>query len=435
MPFRIRKKLVSFIFNQIVRIMKEEKIYIIGAGLSGLIAALELEKAGFSPVILESTDRIGGRMKTDIVDGFLLDQGFQVLNTAYPEAKNYLDFKALNLKTFDPGAVIFEGKETYIISDPMRNPLKIVGMAFSKVGTFMDKVKMFTLTQELKKKTNEAIFNGPSIPTEQYLREYGFSERIITAFFKPFFRGIFLEKQLNTSSRMFEFIFKMFALGNAAVPEKGMGEIPAMVHRQLIQTQINFNSPVEKVEGKTIYLSGGKKLEADRIIIAVQPDRVMKQLEGQFAPAHSVINLYFSTQKSFLARPMIGLVPGDSLINNIVYMDDVSKAYSRNGRALLSVSVLDTNLGEKELVKAVQAELESISGIKAEYFKFIKAYHISYALPNLEDLKYNIPITECKITDHVYLAGDYLLNASINAAMTSGRTAAEAVVFSYMPTH
>jgi protoporphyrinogen oxidase len=416
--------------------MEKEKIYIIGAGLSGLIAALELEKAGFSPIILESSDRIGGRMKTDSVDGFLLDHGFQVLNTAYPEAKKYLDFQALRLKTFDPGAVIFEGKDSYIITDPMRNPLKIVGMAFSRVGTFLDKMKMFTLTQELKKKSNEDIFKEPSVPTHQYLKDYGFSNQIIANFFKPFFRGIFLEKHLNTSSRMFEFIFRMFALGQAAVPEMGMGEIPEMIRRQLRSTQIYFNSPVEKVEGKTIHLRNGETLEADRIIIAVQPDQVMKQLQGQFSAAHNVINLYFTTQKSFLSRPMIGLVPGDNhLVNNIVYMDDVSRAYSSNGRALLSVSVLESDLGEKDLVKAVQAELEAISGIKATYFKFVKAYFIPHALPSLEDLRYSIPMTECKITDHVYLAGDYLLNGSINAAMTSGRTAAEAVVHSYMPTY
>jgi protoporphyrinogen oxidase len=416
--------------------MEKEKIYIIGAGLSGLIAALELEKAGFSPIILESSDRIGGRMKTDSVDGFLLDHGFQVLNTAYPEAKKYLDFQALRLKTFDPGAVIFEGKDSYIITDPMRNPLKIVGMAFSRVGTFLDKMKMFTLTQELKKKSNEDIFKEPSVPTHQYLKDYGFSNQIIANFFKPFFRGIFLEKHLNTSSRMFEFIFRMFALGQAAVPEMGMGEIPEMIRRQLRSSQIYFNSPVEKVEGKTIHLRNGETLEADRIIIAVQPDQVMKQLQGQFSAAHPVINLYFTTQKSFLSRPMIGLVPGDNhLVNNIVYMDDVSRAYSSNGRALLSVSVLESDLGEKDLVKAVQAELEAISGIKAAYFKFVKAYFIPHALPSLEDLRYSIPMTECKITDHVYLAGDYLLNGSINAAMTSGRTAAEAVVHSYMPTY
>ena len=416
--------------------MEDQKIYIIGAGISGLVAAIELEKAGFTPVILESSGEIGGRMKTDNVDGFLLDHGFQVLNTAYPEAKKYLDYGQLHLKNFDPGAVIFDEKESYIITDPLRNPLKIVGMAFSKVGTFLDKVKMFTLTQELKKKSNEEIFNEPSVPTLQYLKNYGFSDLVITNFFKPFFRGIFLEKHLNTSSRMFEFIFKMFSLGNAAVPAKGMGEIPKMLRSQHSKTQIFFNSPVKQVMGKSIHLANGDILEADRIIIATQPDHVMPQLQGQFPPAQKVINLYFSLQRSFMARPMIGLLAGEGhLVNNLVFMDDVSDAYSPKDRSLLSVTVLETTLSEKELIKAVQAELELISGVKADYFKFLKSYYINYALPAVDDLKYSIASTECKITDHVYLAGDYLLNGSINAAMTSGRIAAEAVIHSYMRTH
>ena len=425
----------AFIYVPKDKHMEEKKIYIVGAGLSGLIAALELEKVGFAPILLEATDRVGGRMKTDEIDGFRLDHGFQVLNTAYPEAKKYLDYKALSLKNFDPGAVIFDGVDSYVITDPLRSPLKIVGMAFSKVGTFLDKVKMFALTQELKKKSNEEIFSEPSVPTHQYLKEYGFSDQIISNFFKPFFRGIFLEKHLNTSSRMFEFVFKMFSLGNAAVPEKGMGEIPEMIKKQLSSSRIYFNSPVKAVEGNTITLETGEQLTADRIIIAVQPDRVMKQLQGQFPPPRKVANLYFSTQKSFLARPMIGLYPGDHLVNNIVFMDDVSKAYSTNGRALLSVTVLESDLPEKELIKAVQLELEQLSGVKAEYFKHVKSYYIPYALPQVDDLKYSIPYTEAKVFDQVYLAGDDLLNGSINAAMTSGRIAAEAVIHSFMPTH
>lgn len=416
--------------------MKDQKIYIIGAGLSGLVAALELEKAGFSPIILESTDKVGGRMKTDQVDGFLLDHGFQVLLTSYPEVKKYLNLPALNLKTFDPGAVIFDEKDSYIISDPLKNPLKVVGMAFSRVGTFLDKVKMFTLTQELKKKSIEDIFNEPSLPTLQYLKNYGFSDQIISNFFKPFFRGIFLEKHLNTSSRMFEYVFKMFSIGHAAIPEKGMQEIPNMLRQQLGTTQIYFNTPVEKIEGNLISLKNGETLEADRILICTQPDKVMPQMQGQFSNPKQVINLYFSLQKSFMARPMLGLIPGEGhLINNLVFMDDVSSAYSSSDRSLLSVSVLETELDEKELIKKVQEELEHISGIKSDFFKFLKSYYIRYALPTIDDLKASIPITECKITDHIFLGGDYLLNGSINAALTSGRLVAESVVLSYTPTH
>ncbi|MEB2779125.1 NAD(P)/FAD-dependent oxidoreductase [Algoriphagus sp. C2-6-M1] len=414
--------------------MKDQNIYIIGAGVAGLVAALELEKSGFSPVILESSNGIGGRIKTDEVDGFLMDHGFQVLLTAYPEVKKYLDLGALNLKYLEPGAVIFGAKDTFIIADPLRNPLKVVSMAFSHVGSFLDKVKMFNLTQMLRNKSIEDIFNEPSIPTHMYLNEYGFSDRIISNFFKPFFRGIFLEKDLNTSSRMFEFVFKMFSQGMGAIPEKGMIEVPNMLRGKLRKTLFLFNTRVAEVQGKEIVLDNGETLQADRIIIATQPDKFMKQLQGQFAPSRSVITLYFSLHKSFMSRAMLGLIPGENhLINNLVFMTDVSSAYSQNGRALLCVSILDTDLKEKELIKTVQSELESISRINAEYFKFVKSYYISYAIPTVEDVKNSIPFTECKIADHVFLAGDYLLNGSINAAMTSGRTAAEAVVHSYQP--
>lgn len=416
--------------------MNEDKIYIIGAGVSGLVAAIELEKSGFSPIILEGSDSIGGRVKTDEVDGFRFDHGFQVLLTAYPEAKRYLDYQALNLKFFDPGAIIFDEKESFLITDPLRNPLKIWGMAFSKVGTLLDKVKMFNLTQGLKKKSIEEIFAAPSKPTLQYLKDFGFSDQIISYFFKPFFRGIFLEPHLNTSSRMFEFVFKMFSIGHAAVPAKGMGEIPKMLRQQLSRTQFYFNKKVKAVRQGFIELENGEELLADRIIIATQADQVMEQLKGQFAKPKFVTNCYFTTQKSFMARPMIGLIPGEGrLINNIVYMNDVSEEYAPKDRSLLSVSILSHSLSEKELIKAVQNELERISGIKGSYFKYLKTYEIPYALPSLEDMKYEIAFTETKITDHVFLAGDYLLNGSINAAMTSGRLAAEAVLHTYVPIH
>lgn len=416
--------------------MKTENIYIIGAGLSGLIAAFELEKAGFKPIILEASDDIGGRIRTDKQDGFLLDHGFQVLLTAYPEVNRYLDMEKLKLKEFEPGAYIFSEGHPFLISDPLRQPLKMFSMAFSPVGSILDKVKMFSLTLELKKKSIDSIFDTPSIPTIDYLRNYGFSEKIIENFFSPFFRGIFLEKELHTSSRMFEFVFKMFSQGNAAIPEKGMAEIPAMLRRKLKNTEIFLNSPVEKVVGNQITKVDGEIIEADRIIIATQPDKVMDQLKGQFPEPKMATTLYFSLEKSFMVRPMLGLIPGNlHLINNLVFMTDVSSAYSTNGRALLSVSVHDSNLKENQLVKAVQGELQKICGVDAEYFQFVKAYFIPHAIPTVEDMKTSISFTETKISDHVFLAGDYLLNGSINAAMASGRLAAEAVMLSLAPIH
>lgn len=416
--------------------MPQQKIYIIGAGISGLVAAYELENAGFSPVIVEASESVGGRVKTDIENGFLLDRGFQVLLTAYPEAKRYLDYEKLNLRMFDPGAIVFKPGDFFAIHDPLRNPMRLFGMAFSKVGTFKDKFKILSLTNSLKKKTEEEIFAEPSIPTIDFLRNYGFSETILDNFFKPFFKGIFLENGLQTSSRMFNFVFKMFSIGYAAIPEKGMQEIPNQLKSKLQKTVFHFNSPVEKVEGTRIILKDGNILEADKIIIASRPDIVLPQLTGQVKEYRKVINLYFSLEKSFIAQPMIGLVPDTKyLINNFVFMTDVSKSYSSNGKALLSVTVTQDSKADDLLIKMVALELEALTGIKANFFQHIKTYEILDALPQVDDMQYSISPTNTKIQDNVYLAGDYLLNGSINAAMTAGRKAAEAVLLSLQPNH
>jgi protoporphyrinogen oxidase len=409
--------------------MKDRKIYIIGAGVSGLVAAIELEKAGYFPVVLESTDRVGGRVKTDLVDGFLLDHGFQVLLTSYPEAKRYLDFGALDLQHFHPGAVILKPGDNFAVHDPLRRPTQLLNMAFSKVGTLSDKIKIFNLSRTLKGKQEEEIFASPEMTTLEYLKKKGFSKKIIQHFFKPFFSGIFLETELYTSSRMFEFVFKMFAQGLASVPAKGMEEIPKQLAHRLQNTQFRFNTPVTKIKNTEIHLESGDTITADDIILTIPSAGIVEGFTGPSVSHRGVVNMYFSTQHSFLAQPIIGLIPDDTFyINNLVFLTDVSKSYSSNGRALLSVSIVKDVTGIDKLEKLVALELEVISGINAAHFDFIMGFNIPDALPNITDLKYARPFHQHEWYDHLFLAGDHFLNGSINAAMQSGRSAAEALI-------
>lgn len=412
--------------------MKDRKIYIIGAGISGLVAAIELEKAGHFPIILESSDRLGGRIETELVDGFLLDKGFQVLLTSYPEAQRYLDFEKLELKRFLPGAVIFKPGDTFAIHDPLRRPSQLLNMAFSKVGSLFDKIKIYNLTNELKKKHLEEIFSSPEVTTMEYLKDKGFSNRMIQQFFKPFFTGIFLEEGLETSSRMFEFVFKMFSTGHAAIPSKGMMEIPKQLAAGLHNTQFRFNTSVSKIINREIHLESGDVITADDIILTIPPAGIVEGYTEVPVTYRSVTNLYYSLQRSFVAQAMIGLIPDDSfLINNLVFLTDVSKAYSSNGRALLSVSIIKDVTGAKRLDKLVALELEAISGVEADHFEFIRSFTISNAIPVVNDIKYAMPTHHHERHDHLFLAGDYLLNGSINAAMQAGRSAAEALMAKY----
>jgi phytoene dehydrogenase-like protein len=223
---------------------KEYKIHIVGAGISGLVAAKVLEDKGFEPIILEATDRVGGRVKTDVVNGYQLDHGFQVLLTAYPAAQKYLDYKALNLQRFLPGAAIFKKSKASIIGDPLRDISLLFPTLFSGIGSVKDKLKVLKLNHYLKKKSLEEIFNSKSQTTKSYLMDYGFSDEMIKQFFKPFFSGIFLETELETSSRMFEFVYKMFGEGDAAIPKAGIEAIPKQLCQNLKHSTFKFNTKV-----------------------------------------------------------------------------------------------------------------------------------------------------------------------------------------------
>jgi phytoene dehydrogenase-like protein len=184
---------------------------IIGAGIAGLTAAKVLKAAGRKVAILESADAVGGRVRTDNFNGFLLDRGFQVLLTGYPEAKNFLDYKALNLRSFSPGSIILNSSGIDEIGDPLREFGSLFRTLKSSAGSFTDKLRLLLLRMKLSSNSIEEIFSKPEVTSLQYLRTAGFSERIISNFFSPFLSGIYLEQKLNTSSRMFEFVFKMFS--------------------------------------------------------------------------------------------------------------------------------------------------------------------------------------------------------------------------------
>ena len=406
---------------------KDLKIYIIGAGVSGLIAAKVLENSGYAPVVLEATDRAGGRVKTDLIDGFQLDHGFQVLLSSYPAAQKYLDFKALELQELRSGAVIFKNGKQQVIGDPLRDISVLFSTLFSGVGNLLDKIKILQLSLRLQKKSIDAIFSSQEISTKEYLQEFGFSSQMIAQFFSPFFTGIFLENKLTTSSRMFEFVFKMFGEGLAVIPKGGMEEISKQLVAKLSNTTFQFNTKVRSVSDEEIILNTGEKLASTATIIATDASKLVNNAPSKNLTWKSCQTLYFTANKRVIEKPMIGLVSKeDSLINNIFYHTSVQTITSFT-QELLSVTVVKQHqLSEKELVTKILMQLKEECQI--DDLTFLAIYHIKNALPDLKDIKYEVLPSETQLSSGIFLAGDLQLNGSLNAAMISGEKAALRVI-------
>lgn len=408
-------------------------VLIIGAGLTGLTAALHLHRRDVSVRILEATDRVGGRIKTDQVDGYLLDRGFQVLLTQYPETQAWLDYDALDLKAFDPGAMVLNERGQHQIMDPGRKPTAAFKTLLAPVGGLSDKIKMLWLKNRLQGMTLDEVFDQPEISTLAVIQEYGFSERMLRNFFQPFMAGIFLESSLTTSRREFDFVFKMFSEGDTAVPAQGMEEIPRQLVAQLPPDAVLFNKPVRTVSEQTVTTDTGETFRAPMILVATEPTSfVSRYFPGgkKELRYHSTTQVYLTADTPPLTQPLIALnATAPRLVNNFCVINQVAPAYAPEGHYLLSASIVGAAEGSDEaLAQRVKEEMATWFGEQTHAWQHLKTYRIDYALPDQDEVTHNLTPEQAKLRDGLYAAGDYQLNGSINAAIRAGWQVAEMMI-------
>ena len=403
-------------------------VIIIGAGIAGLTCAKYLKDRGIQTLILEASDGVGGRVKTDVHEGFLLDRGFQILLTAYPEAQKILDYKSLDLKAFKSGAVIrdVQNNNFSVMANPFKEPSKIWTSLTSNVGTLFDKMRVLRLILETNN-VQEEVFENKSIPTINYLRNYGFSDNMIEKFFKPFFGGVFLENELSTSANFFKYIFGKFYEGDTVIPAKGIEQIAKQIEKMLYTGTVKLNTKAVKIEGNSVFLENGDRLYGEKIVLATdgfQADILLgKSANRDF---NSTTCTYFSADNSPLKEKMLVLNPNRaSMIHNMCVPSDIAPYYAPPGKSLISVSTQGFALhDENELAKNIKLELTTWYGKEVQDWQHLKTYNIPQALPNFDK---SIIDKTLKINDILYQCGDTMAYPSLNAAMATGRKVAEMI--------
>jgi phytoene dehydrogenase-like protein len=406
-------------------------VAIVGAGLAGLACARRLADAGIPVLVLEASDGVGGRVRTDEADGFLLDRGFQVLLTAYPEARRVLDFGALGLKAFYPGALVHTQGRFHRAADPWRHPLDAVSTLFSPLGTFADKAHITALRHRVTAGCWDDLAGRPETTTLEALRRAHLSSKIIDRFFRPFLGGVLAGRELTASSRMFEFVFRAFAAGEVCLPARGMGAIPAQLRAALPADAVRLGARVERIDDGRVRLSGGETVAARAVVVATEAPEAARLTGLAGHPGGRALTcLYFAAERAPIDQPIL-LLDGDGAgpVNNVAVPSAVASSYAPPGAALVSATVLGSPVpDDAALEAAVRAQLAGWFGATTRRWRHLRTYRIPFAQPEQAPPALTPWRRAVRLRPALYVCGDHRDNASINGALESGRRAADAVL-------
>jgi phytoene dehydrogenase-like protein len=384
-----------------------------------------------SLIVLEADDRIGGRLKTDVLDGFLLNHGFQVLQTAYPEARRQLDYHRLELKSFAPGAIIRVAGKFKRVSDPRRRPRDIWSSLTAPVGTFADRLRTIRMASSARRGGVSNLFKSPDMTTLEFLQSEGVSEKMIERFFKPFFGGVCLDPAIQASSRVFKYVLRVFAEGDVALPAQGMAAIASQLAEDLPKEAIRTETRVESIHPGGAVLTSGQTLKCRAVVLATDGPETLRLLEK---PASMVsqgeLCLYFAAPKAPINDPYLMLNgEGTGVINSLTVPSLVAASYAPAGKALISVVLIGhLALDDKTAESVVRKELTEWFGPEVEKWRHLKTYRIQHALPAQPPPMPDPTVPIKPVKPGIHVCGEYQSVPGIQWAMLSGRHAAEAVI-------
>lgn len=417
---------------------QHQDVIIIGGGLAGLACGVVLSRVGRQVTLLEATDRVGGRVRTDTVDGFTLDHGFQVLLTAYPACREMLDYDSLRLRYFEPGALIRQNGRFATLGDPWRRPQQAIATLMNPVGSLADKLRVARLLRKSQSGSLADLYERPTKSSLDYLVDQGFSEKMIDEFFRPFLGGVFLDETLSTPSRMLEFVFRMFSQGKVAIPADGMAAIPRQLAEQLPQGTIRLRQTVARIDDHQIVMADDSVLTANSIVVATESNAAgrllgIKSLQTNW---NETTNLYYGAEAAPDHRKLLMLRGDESgLVQTATVLSNVASEYSPVNQTLVSISLgpsdRDTDLDDiSTLDKTVRSQLQRWFGEDVRKWRRLAVYRIPFGLPKgtLDPVLGSVTASERGGPKGVFLCGDHCETPSIQGAMNSGIRAAEEIM-------
>lgn len=404
-------------------------VVVVGAGLAGLACAADLLEAGVDVRVLDASDGVGGRVRTDEVEGFLLDRGFQVILTAYDEIAARVDLDALEPRAFDPGSLVWDGAGLHRLADPFRDPSAALSALRAPVGSLADKARVAKLRLRLLGASDDDCFAPPHRTTAEELAALGFSSSFVDTFFRPFFGGVFLERELRTAASLFRYYFRCFSRGETVVPAGGMRRLPEALAAPLAG-RVSLNAPVASVAADGVTLADGRRVAAGRVVVAADGPAAADLL-GEAPPAGKhTVTAYFATREPPVEEPLLVLDgEGAGPVNHLAVMTAVAPEYAPEGWHLVSASGVGAAARDADAFRTgALAQLARWFGPRVEGWRHLRSYRIPWALP--EHPPGSVPARGGggPRDDGVLVAGDHVEYGALQGALRSGAAAAKAVL-------
>lgn len=396
-------------------------IVIIGAGISGLQAARLLEIQGANYILLEKSNKIGGRVQSESVDGFVLDHGFQVLQTAYPEVQRSLDLKKLDLSYFGSGAYVFLSNHFHPFFNPFEKPFAFLRSLGSCLVTGKDLLLLGYVWFRLQ--GNVKSLDGGKETVGELINRLGFSKNFKTLFLKPFMAGVLLDGNLSQPASLFYFYMKQFMEGQAAIPIAGIGAIASQLADIIPANRIRLNDPVARISADFVELESGEKLEFSQLILATEAPVTSDLLgisKADVEPLGSE-TFYFRGKGFDWMEPYLHLMPEGSPLLHFSCLTALNARFSSKGDCLFSATTLEIGISSEEIKRILADRLR----VEASELQFIKSFPIPNSLWRVSDFQ---TLKKEAAQRNIVLAGDYTQFPSLQAALSSGRLAAETVL-------